>query len=102
MAKAILVTAATGTVGRHLVPRLRAHGHLVSAASRSGSAGQGNSVSLAFSETTTFAAALAGVDAAYLVVPTGTADPLSLGAFIDAAAAAGVKLVLQMSIGAES
>lgn len=100
MAKTILVTAATGTVGRHLVNRLLAHGHSVRAASRT--AGRDNSVLLDFSDPTTFNAALAGVDAAYLVVPTGTADPLSLGAFVDAAAAAGVKLVLQTAMGVDA
>lgn len=102
MAKTILVTAATGTVGQHLVSRLLAHGHSVRAASRTGAAGQGNSVLLDFDDPATFNAALAGVDAAYLVVPTGTADPLSLGAFIDAAVAAGVKLVLQTAIGVDA
>ena len=102
MAKTILVTAATGTVGRHLVPRLLAQGHGVRAASRSASSGQDNSVALDFSDPATFHAALDGVDAAYLVVPTGTADPLSLGAFIDAAAAAGVKLVLQTAMGVDA
>lgn len=102
MAKTILVTAATGTVGRHLVNRLLAHGHSVRAASRTGAAGRGNSVLLDFSNPATFNAALAGVDAAYLVVPTGTADPLSLGAFIDAAVAAGVKLVLQTAMGVDA
>lgn len=102
MAKTILVTAATGTVGRHLVSRLLAHGHSVRAASRSGAAAQGNSVLLDFADPATFDAALAGVDGAYLVIPTGTADPLSLGAFIDAAAAAGVKLVLQTAMGVDA
>lgn len=102
MAKTILVTAATGTVGQHLVPRLLASGHGVKAASRSGSSGQDNSVLLDFARPETFEDALAGVDAAYLVIPTGTADPLALASFIDAAAAAGVKLVVQTAIGVDA
>ncbi len=101
MAKTILVTAATGTVGEHLVPRLLALGHSVKAASRSGSSGD-NSVLLDFAKPETFEGALAGVDAAYLVIPTGTPDPLALAGFIDAAAAAGVKLVVQTAIGVDA
>ena len=102
MAKTILVTAATGTVGQHLVNRLLALGHSVRAASRSGGSDKSNSVRLDFANPATFGAALAGVDAAYLVIPTGTADPLSLGGFIEAAAAKGVKLVLQTAMGVDA
>ncbi|HEY5798000.1 MAG TPA: NAD(P)H-binding protein [Bosea sp. (in: a-proteobacteria)] len=102
MKKTILITAATGTVGRHLVNRLLALGHAVRAASRTGATGKGNSVLLDFADPATFDAALTGVDAAYLVIPTGTTDPLSLGTFVHAAAAAGVKLVLQTAIGVDA
>ncbi|WP_036295910.1 SDR family oxidoreductase [Methylosinus sp. PW1] len=102
MAKTILVTAATGTVGQHLVPRLLALGHRVKAASRSGSSGQHNSVVLDFAKPETFESALAGVDAAYIVIPTGTADPLALAGFINAAAAASVKLIVQTAIGVDA
>jgi uncharacterized protein YbjT (DUF2867 family) len=102
MAKTILVTAATGTVGQHLVPRLLAHGHNVKAASRSASSGQDNSVLLDFARPETFEGALAGVDAAYLVIPSGTADPLALAGFINAAAAASVKLVMQSAMGVDA
>lgn len=102
MAKTILVTAATGTVGQHLVPRLLARGHNVKAASRSASSSQDNSVLLDFARPETFGGALAGVDAAYLVIPSGTADPLALADFINAAAAASVKLVMQSAMGVDA
>lgn len=102
MAKTILVTAATGTVGRHLVPRLLAHGQSVRAASRSASSSQDNAVLLDFARPETFEGALAGVDAAYLVIPSGTADPLALAGFIDAAAAASVKIVMQSAMGVDA
>ena len=102
MAKTILVTAATGTVGQQLVPRLLAQGHRVKAASRSASSGEDNSVLLDFARPETFEGALAGVDAAYFVIPSGTADPLALAGFIDAAAAAGVKLVMQSAMGVDA
>src|SRR5687768_3715945 len=102
MTKTILVTAATGTVGQHLVPRLLAHRHTVKAGSRSASSSQDNSVLLDFARPETFESALAGVDAAYLVIPSGTADPLALGGFINAAAAARVKLVMQSAMGVDA
>ncbi len=102
MAKTILVTAASGTVGQHLVRRLLALGHSVKAASRDGSTGKKDSVLLDFTKPETFEGALASVDAVYLVIPTGTSDPLALVGFIDAAAAAGVKLVVQTAIGVDA
>jgi len=103
MTKTILVTAANGTVGRHLVNRLLALGHAVRAGSRRGEAAAGQPVRLDFADPATYAAALDGVDAAYLVVPTGAHHPReALGPFVAAAAERGTKLVLQSAIGVEA
>jgi uncharacterized protein YbjT (DUF2867 family) len=103
MSSSILVTAATGTVGKHLVPRLLALGHRVRAASRSGKASLGEATRLDFEAPASFAAALDGVDAIYLVVPTGPHHPLHmLSGFVDAAAARGIKIVLQSAIGVDA
>jgi len=103
MSSTILVTAANGTVGQHLVPRLLAAGHRVRAASRTGRASLGEATVLDFETPASFAAALEGVDAVYLVVPTGPHHPLHLlGGFVDAAAAKRIKLVLQSAIGVDA
>jgi len=103
MSSTILVTAANGTVGQHLVPRLLAAGHHVRAASRTGRASLGEAALLDFEAPASFAGALEGVNAVYLVVPTGPYHPLQLlGGFVDAAAAKGIKLVLQSAIGVDA
>jgi uncharacterized protein YbjT (DUF2867 family) len=103
MSSTILVTAANGTVGKHLVPRLLAQGHRVRAASRTGRASLGEPTVLDFEAPASFAPALDGVDAIYLVVPTGPHHPLHLlGGFVDMAAEKGIKIVLQSAIGVEA
>ncbi len=102
MAKTLLITAASGTVGTLLVDRLLAAGHSVKAASRTGKTGVSGRVKFDFADPSTFEEAIAGVDAAYVVIPTGTMDFESLTTFIDLAAAKGVKLVLQTAIGVDA
>jgi uncharacterized protein YbjT (DUF2867 family) len=103
VSKTVLVTAANGTVGQHLVPRLLATGHKVRSASRRGQAAIGTPARLDFTDPTTFESALQGVDAAYLVVPTGPGHPLHLLAdFVAAAAGRKIKLVLQSAIGVDA
>jgi uncharacterized protein YbjT (DUF2867 family) len=98
----ILVTGATGTVGRHLVLELktakapfrvltrdpsRAHALLGPAEFALGD----------LSRPETFAAALAGVDAAFVLSPLDPALPAWEAAFARAAGAAGVKKLVKLS-----
>ncbi|ACI59714.1 NmrA family protein (plasmid) [Rhizobium leguminosarum bv. trifolii WSM2304] len=102
MAKTLLITAASGTVGTHLVDRLLAAGHSVKAASRTVKHGASGHVKFDFADPSTFEEAIATVDAAYIVVPTGTTDLGPVAAFIDLAATKGVKVVLQTAIGVDA
>ncbi len=72
----ILVLGATGNVGKPLVETLRAAGETVMAASRTGK-GEG-SVRFDYTDASTFAPALEGVDRVFLVTPPGYFASLDL------------------------
>lgn len=84
----ILVLGATGKTGRRLVPRLRAAGARVRAASRSGE------VRFDWSDPDTWSDALAGAGALYLVAPD---DPAPIPDFVERAADCGVDRVVVLS-----
>ncbi|MGW7076879.1 NAD(P)H-binding protein [Streptomyces sp. NPDC054866] len=84
----ILVLGATGKTGRRLVARLREQGRTVRAASRSGE------TRFDWNDRATWAPALQGVAALYLVGPPG---PEPIADFVDQAAAAGVRRFVVLS-----
>lgn len=84
----ILVTGATGKVGRRLTAQLREAGHTVRAVSRS------TEIPFDWHDDTTWAAALDGVTAAYLVPPD---EPIPAEAFVAAAERAGVRRLVAQS-----
>ncbi|MBS0199403.1 MAG: NAD(P)H-binding protein [Proteobacteria bacterium] len=95
MSNTVLVTGATGTTGRRLVPMLRDRGVTVRAASRNGGIG---GVAFDWHDAATHAQALAGVDAIYLIPPPLMEDPTPVVApFLAEAVAAGVKRVVLLS-----
>ncbi|GLF94924.1 NAD(P)H-binding protein [Streptomyces yaizuensis] len=87
----ILVLGATGKTGRRVVPLLKALGHTVRSASRSGT------TRFDWDDRTTWDPALAGVAAAYLV-PTETLGLAERAEFAARAAAAGVRRIVQLSV----
>ena len=100
----VLVTGAVGNVGREVMHALRAHRRLVRGADLSVNAIRamhGDEIEAAlldYQEHDTFAAALAGCDAVFLVRPPAIAYMEStLLPFIDAAHAAGVKHIVFLS-----
>ena len=100
----ILVLGATGNVGQALVQALLSKGEQVKAASRSGKpVGAAEGVVFDLAKPETFAAALDGVDRAYIMLPTGyvSAKELLLPV-IEAAATRGIKLVLQSVLGVDA
>ncbi|WP_030684930.1 NAD(P)H-binding protein [Streptomyces sp. NRRL B-1347] len=84
----ILVLGATGKTGRRIVPRLRAAGRTVRAASRSGE------TRFDWNERSTWAPALDGVTALYLVAPE---EPEPVTDFVAQAEAAGVRRFVVLS-----
>lgn len=84
----ILVTGATGKVGRRLTARLREAGHRVRAVSRS------TEIPFDWQDETTWAAALDGVTAVYLIPPD---EPIPAEAFVAAAERAGVRRLVAQS-----
>lgn len=102
----ILVIGATGNVGAPLVAELLSRGEKVKAASRSASArfpGGAEAVRLDLREPATLVAALDGVDRIYALTPAGNVDPLTpLTPVIEAAAARGIKVVLQTAMGVDA
>ncbi|MFJ5260151.1 NAD(P)H-binding protein [Streptomyces sp. NPDC088387] len=87
----ILVIGATGKTGGALVPRLRALGHTVRAASRSGE------TRFDWSDISTWTPALTGVRAVYLV-PTETLGLRERAEFVASAKVAGVRRLVQLSV----
>lgn len=95
MIGSVLVLGATGKSGRRLVPELEARGTEVRAASRKPAAGQ---VAFDWQRPETYAPALKGSDAVYLVTPSGVEDPSDMVAgLLEAAKAAGVRRVVAVS-----
>jgi uncharacterized protein YbjT (DUF2867 family) len=104
MAGKILVLGATGTVGAPLVQALVARGEPVKAASRSGrTVGGAEGVSLDIADPASVSAALDGVDRLYMLLPGGELRITELLLpIVDAAAARGVKVVMQSVFGVEA
>lgn len=84
----ILVTGATGKVGRRLTARLAEAGHTVRGVSRS------TEIRFDWHDESTWAAALAGVTAAYLIPPD---EPFPAAAIVAAAEQAGVERLVAQS-----
>ena len=85
MTEPILVTGATGNTGVSVVAGLRDRG-------------DADAVRFDWFDPSTFAAALAGVRAIYLVAPAGVADPAPVvRPFLEQAAAGGVRRVVALS-----
>ncbi|MEV7599141.1 SDR family oxidoreductase [Kitasatospora sp. NPDC089797] len=93
MTKNILILGGTGTTGRRIARRLTARGLPVRTASRNAS-GTGDDVRLDLDDPTTWAPALDGVTAAYLLEPGGPARTPRL---VAEAVAAGVKRLVLLS-----
>lgn len=87
-ASTILITGATGKVGRRLTDRLRAHGHRVRPVSRC------TAVPFDWFDRATWDAALEGVTAAYLIAPD---QPFPADEFAAAAERAGVRRLVAQS-----
>lgn len=90
----ILVLAATGKTGRRVADRLDAQGHTVRRASRSGT------TRFDWDDRSTWAPALDGVDAAYVVYTPDLAVPSAAGAitaFVKIAKAQGVRRLVLLS-----
>jgi uncharacterized protein YbjT (DUF2867 family) len=101
---AVLVTGATGFVGRHLVPALIADGHRVRAMTRHPEAydGPGDPVGADVTDRAALDAALAGVEIAYYLVHSladhdfERKDAEAARVFADAAAGAGVRQIVYL------
>ena len=106
MSGKILVIGATGNVGAPLVAELLRRGEKVKAASRNAGArfpSGVEAVRLDLSDPTTLEPALSGVDRIYALSPAGSVDPLTpLTPVIEAAAARGIKVVLQTAMGVDA
>lgn len=96
MTDSVLVTGGTGKTGRRVADLLRSRGIDARVATRSpDAAGQ---VRFDWADTDSFAGALDGVRAIYMVAPTGAADPLdAMRPFIDQAIEAGVARLVLLS-----
>lgn len=92
----ILVTGSTGKTGRRVVDLLRQRGITARSATRSPT--NSSQVRFDWSDTGSFAAALKGVRAVYMVAPTGDDDPLMvMKPFIDQALKAKVERLVLLS-----
>lgn len=98
MTAPILVTGATGNVGRAVVTALRARGLPARPGLRE-PAGEPDAVALDFLRPQTFAPALAGVGGLFLLRPPPISDVKpTLNALVDAALAAGVRRIVFLSV----
>jgi uncharacterized protein YbjT (DUF2867 family) len=103
MSNTVLVTGATGKTGRRLVPLLAGRGVTVRAATRDPDTmiQDAQTVRFDWRDPRTYAPALDGVDAVYLVSShhsDDTVDPSDqVAAFVQAAAEAGVRRIVQLS-----
>lgn len=96
MPAVVLVTGGRGKSARRVTAKLRARGIPARVASRS--AGATGEVRFDWTDPDTFAAALADVEAAYLVAPTGVADPrAAMEAFLTRATRVGVRRFVLLS-----
>jgi uncharacterized protein YbjT (DUF2867 family) len=104
MSDKILVLGATGTVGKPTVRALLASGAKVKAASRDGRLVDGaEGVTFDYGKPDTFGSALDGVDRVFVLLPTGSVDPLAVALpFIKAAISRRVKVVFHSVFGVES
>lgn len=104
MAGTILVLGAGGNVGAPLVRALVEKGETVRAATRSGRAvANAEGVVFDYADQATFAAALDGVDRAYIMLPAGYVNARELLLpVIEAAAARKVKVVFQSVFGVDA
>ena len=101
----ILVLGATGTVGRLLTEQLVRAGHTVRAATRNPARydGAGEPVALDLADPGTFAAALAGVERAFLLSPPGHANQFALlQPFVDALPDTVERVVLMTAQGVDA
>lgn len=98
----VLVTGATGNVGRALTAHLLVAGHGVVAAVRDPSGARldarAEPVRFDFGDDATFLAALAGVDRVFLLRPPHLSDAAAFEPFIGAMKAAGVSRVVFLSL----
>jgi uncharacterized protein YbjT (DUF2867 family) len=88
----ILILGGTGKTGRRVARRLRAAGHPVRTAARSGA-----DVPFDLADPATWTPALAGVTAAYVVEPELGTDPARVPRFVADAVAAGVRRLVMLS-----
>lgn len=96
MADSILVTGATGKTGRRVVDLLQRRGIPARAATRTPQTP--NQVRFEWTDAGSFASALEGVRAVYMVAPPGAADPLAaMRPFIDQALTARVDRLVLLS-----
>lgn len=104
MTGAILVLGATGTVGTPLVETLVARGERVKAASRRATPVAGaEAVRFDYADPSGWDAALAEVDRAYVMAPTGTLDVLAtLTPILTVLAERRIKVVLQTALGVDA
>lgn len=99
----VLVTGATGTVGREVVRLLSDAGADVRAGTREPSRADGlpsgvEAVRADVLDPAGSAAALHGVDAVFLLRPPQVTRPAAMAPFVDAVAAAGVRAVVLLSV----
>ena len=99
----VLVTGATGTVGRTVADLLHARGVAVRAGSRDPGRAAASSpavpaVRLDLEDAATWPAALAGVDRVFLLRPPSMARASAMAGFLSAAEAAGVRRVAFLSV----
>jgi len=99
--RTVLVTGATGNIGRHIVATLAAAGHPVRAASRhrpTDPAAATSHVPFDWHDPATHQPAVDGVHAVHLMPPPASADPVGqVGAFLDLAQDAGVRRIVLLS-----
>ncbi|MFV0322027.1 MAG: NAD(P)H-binding protein [Alphaproteobacteria bacterium] len=95
----VLVLAANGNVGKHLVNALLVQGAHVKAATRNGqNINEAEGVVFDFNDMSTWENALKDVKSAYVMLPMGYNDKQALTKFLDMLLALNIKIVLQGSV----